>query len=175
MSSSSKIISFECDVCQKKFSHRSSLRKHLIKIHSLFPINKCVECNEIFETRRCLMKHMRAHKESIRFNCNICDKNFTSKDGVKEHMSLHFPVLVSCNVCQKTFTRKSYLRKHLNTHCYDPVLLSCNICQKTFTRKRNLTKHLITHSYDKPFNCDHCGKKFKTKQYLKIHILNHTK
>ena len=97
------------------------------------------------------------------FSCELCNKNFTRKDNLKQHiLNIHssegmkpsrskFP----CELCNKTFFTKAYLKYHISAYHKDPLdnyedpnRIPCPLCPKTFTRKRDMQRHVANlHSF----------------------------
>ncbi len=48
--------------------------------------------------------------------CEICGKNFASRQGYHRHKKVHTVQTFPCVQCGKTFTRKDVLKKHEKTH-----------------------------------------------------------
>lgn len=46
-----------------------------------------------------------------------------------------------CGFCQKTFTRKEHLTNHMKQHTGDTAH-ACKVCSKHFTRKEHLVAHM---------------------------------
>ena len=88
--------------------------------------------------------HKKLRQNQIPLKCEICDKEFKSNKGLKEHINI--------------------VHKLMKEH-------QCNICQKVFKLQSQLTSHVkIAHENKKYHKCDSCQKSFSTAQVLKIHI-----
>lgn len=58
-------LAFQCDVCSKGFSMKSSLKIHLLT-HTKEPPRACNYCNRAFIRQDCLLRHMRAkHRDKL--------------------------------------------------------------------------------------------------------------
>ena len=68
---------------------------------------------------------------------------------------------LKCEICDKEFKSKSGLKYHFNiTHNFEKKH-QCNICQKDFNISSQLMLHLKSvHTNKKDFKCDSCGKAF---------------
>ena len=59
------------------------------------------------------------HEGKKPFKCNICEANFSRKDGLKTHvMNIHEQKKpLKCSICEATFSEKIGLKTHiLNIH-----------------------------------------------------------
>ena len=78
----------ECCVCNKKFTRRGSLIRHLT-IHSGERPYKCISCGKKFNQRGDLNRHSRIHSGEKPFECEICNKKFRRSEHLKTHSKLH--------------------------------------------------------------------------------------
>lgn len=72
-----------------------------------------------------------------------------------------------CNYCQKTYTTKAVLRKHQKRHKKD---FQCPNCDKQFDSQHVLDKHVKLHSGYRPFSCTNCANSFSEERSLKTHM-----
>jgi uncharacterized Zn-finger protein len=58
------------------------------------------------------------HIKKIRFNCELCDKNYTTKFHLSTHMKVnHFNIKdFKCEYCSKQFGEKKKLVAHVRIH-----------------------------------------------------------
>jgi hypothetical protein len=99
---------FNCDYCEAKYSHQTSLTAHMKRGHlneyclrlgqSLF---SCSECDFKSSAARYLKAHIiRFHTEKGTFVCEYCEKSYANKDSLKVHQKSHLSVKeVICHVC----------------------------------------------------------------------------
>ena len=64
------------------------------------------------------------------FQCDVCNKNFSTKGNLKVHKRKHTN---QCDVCYKNFSTKDILKIHLRNHT-GGKLYACEYCEKTFTK-----------------------------------------
>ena len=117
-----------CQVCEKSFSSKSGLDKHVKSIHEGRKFT-CVECDETFSDKRNLRNHMKTvHTGERDYQCEQCSKTFSTKSILSDHLKVH---------------RKPY---------------SCHICGKCFSFKPHLDEHIVVHTGEKTHTCNVCGK-----------------
>ena len=104
-----------CDVCGMKFLHRRSLIRHR-EVHTNISY-QCETCPNAFNTKQLLSQHVKLHDSKREVNkCNICNKEFATKSGLRKHdISHHKVVTFHCDYCAKTFSRDEYCKKHMES------------------------------------------------------------
>ena len=166
-----------CDLCDDTFDRPSRLEDHKKSKH-LKQQFECDICMKTFNARRLLQFHIeRLHttKQSNRYFCDICDKEFQMKpDFLKHYRGFHKNVQeFLCEYCDKKLSTKLTLEKHIGRFHTDKVTskFQCEKCQKTFTLESNLKKHIQSvHLNERDF-CNICGKSI-SKDNLRQHLLN---
>jgi len=111
-----------CQICGMKFKNNSSLIKH-IRVHSGEKPYLCSSegCKKSFSQATNLMRHLRTHMGIKRFECEICQRKFTSKENMKSHVRVHEAghknEKIQCFIrnCNKGFLYDSTFKKHLKS------------------------------------------------------------
>ncbi|XP_057310295.1 zinc finger protein 18-like [Hydractinia symbiolongicarpus] len=75
-----------CDICQKEFSNKISLRKHR-KIHD--NIITCALCEKSFSSQQALKRHTHSVHETQTYACDVCTKKFSTHGNLKRHEKIH--------------------------------------------------------------------------------------
>lgn len=81
-----KMNLFRCNECNIDFEMKEELRIHSF-IHFNGDIHTCLECHQIFKTKRLLNIHMQKHGGK-NFQCEDCGDSFTFKTGLQKHIRL---------------------------------------------------------------------------------------
>lgn len=160
---------WKCSECEKRFTQRKSLLKHLYKHTNA----ACEYCNVSFVTLRDLKQHcVRRHSDQlITYKCDLCPRKFILKAQLVIHMHNHdTSQQYNCNVCNETFSTELQLKGHIRA-VHTSFL--CSECGKTFKNNSLLTSHQKVHNSDRPFVCSKCPSRFKWKVALTYHMTIH--
>lgn len=81
------------------------------------------------------------------FNCEKCDKKFTTKFSLNRHQFIHSNVKrFQCRFCPKKFALKQYLKEHECIHTNDrPYVCGVNGCNQRFRQRGKLSLHRRKH------------------------------
>ena len=155
-------ISIACNICNKKFTRKSQLRKHTSKFHpaAVFqedfkealpkesepqgPVNECPECKAVLKRPSKLAQHMLVHSGLKPFQCDECDKTFARKTNLQLHKRTHTGEKPhACARCGRCFSDVSAFRRHCRTHTGERPY-TCNLCGGAFTQASSLYNHKKT-------------------------------
>ncbi|CAL1539680.1 unnamed protein product [Lymnaea stagnalis] len=163
---------FKCDVCDKTFSWKQNLRKHLLSHPDFKPGYKCFICGKALSQKCNLVTHTRLHTNEKPFRCDICAMSFPRKDALTHHILRHMGLSgkrpYACGTCNLTFRTNSQLSTHTRTHTGEKPF-KCQVCDKYFRREQHVKIHSLVHTDERPFKCDVCGEKYKQKGSLVAH------
>lgn len=118
------------------------------KTRPLNTMKICELCGKNF-SRHLLKTHIERDHQKIRYECDLCGRNYNLKLNLQKHMQLHhlgfnkYP----CNFCEKTFNNYNTRYMHVRTHhSSNPKPYSCDLCEKRFIKPYAMRNHRATHS-----------------------------
>ena len=155
---------YECDVCNKRFSHSSTLVTHE-RTHTGHKPYECDVCQKKFSCSGNLTRHKRTHTRNKLYECDICKKRFLHSGHLDKHKKTHAgDKPYECHVCNKRFSESHKLTWHKISahkvkHCFE-----CAKCKKTFTQRKSLKCHWRVHSKDGLLFCNSCGREIIQSQ-----------
>ena len=110
-------------------------------------------------------------KQENLFKCEYCDKTFTSKSWLEQHIIVtHNPYESQCAQCDYKTTLKSYMKKHvqrIHTHTQTKERAKC-VTRSWTGNPWTLRGHSLIHS-GKKYKCDICDKEYPRKEHVKNH------
>ena len=161
---------FKCDVCNKEYSHKWSLKRHLMQ-HMDRP--KCSACHHYFKTDEELLKHNET-KHSHTFLCSDCGVSCKRKSDLNYHLaSMHGTGSLPTKACPfdnctKTFAKERRYQDHINKHIGVKAHV-CKSCSKSFYSSAYLGEHYKSCSKEVSFKCPICNQIFSYKTALNAH------
>ncbi|XP_072179407.1 uncharacterized protein [Diadema setosum] len=188
---------FQCKVCSRCFSQKSSLKRHMSlhdpkHLYARKPF-QCKVCSRFFTQQGSLNRHMSLHDPKHfnarkPFQCKVCSRCFTQQGSLNRHMSLHDPKHFyarkpfQCKVCSRCFTQQGSLNRHMSLHdpkhFYARKPFQCKVCSRCFTQQGSLNRHMSLHDPKhfyarKPFQCKVCSRCFTQQGSLNRHMSLH--
>ena len=101
-----------------------------------------VGLNSEHEMETALTSLVITHTGQQFYLCRLCNKAFTTKETIEEHLKVH-----------------SERNRNRNVSC-DESSHQCTKCDKIFKTKCRLRQHASTHTAQKNHQCSLCGKAF---------------
>ena len=165
-----------CNICDKTFTSRYGLCRHIEEAHN-YPSIQCPQCPKQFKRRENMREHLDAVHDvpnaSTSIECPYCNKKFsTSRNKARHIRDVHRKKeKFSCPNCSKKFSRHENLESHLWEVHLNQNSFSCSECSKTYARKGNLQRHInAVHQAKKSFFCLECPEAFSRQEYLNKHM-----
>ncbi|XP_008487647.1 zinc finger protein 391-like [Diaphorina citri] len=165
-----KQVEFPCVYCGKIFPRLGLLKEHT-KTHHLKVRYTCDICSQDYSTKYYLKLHKQVH-EGKQHECEECSRLFPSSKMLYDHtMRSHKTrVLFKCHQCSRKYMSKPSLRRHIYAnHINKGVRFSCHLCGKSFHREQSLRKHLREEENQDQLHCDKC----RYKTFLKSNLIAH--
>jgi transcription elongation factor Elf1 len=93
---------FQCQQCNKIFSHQSALSRHWLNFHGRDShVATCDICGMVFKNVRCLREHLLTKHQTKRlvrfrryfeyFRCKFCGKEYSERRHFSSHLSTMHP------------------------------------------------------------------------------------
>ena len=134
----------------------------------------CDQCQKLFSFKTELTNHLRTHTSKC-FTCHKCPQTFASKRNMINHVLYFCETVIKpykCAHCKKAFKLSSWLTKHLLTHT---KIFKCDNCSRLFSHEFKLKNHLKTHTTKSitEYKCNECDSVFTNKKKLNRHKFTH--
>ena len=140
-----KLLVVQCPICSKWLSRNADLKLHIENVHEKEKFN-CDFCNRCYSSEQALKRHMTvAHNKITDFKCKSCNFYFGSRSTLNAHI------------------------KRVHTQTKEHV---CAVCDKAFGNICHLNDHANVHLKLKEFECHLCHQKFGYKNTLSRHMIN---
>lgn len=82
---------FSCTMCDQRFFSKTHVQKHMIK-HFGERIHRCEVCNKSYPRKQTLRDHnLRIHSSEKKFMCSVCSQGFVQNKDLRIHMKIHHP------------------------------------------------------------------------------------
>ncbi|XP_006821993.1 uncharacterized protein LOC102806249, partial [Saccoglossus kowalevskii] len=151
---------YPCDTCGMSFKALAELTEHRL-IHSLPKNYPCEVCRFEFHRRNELLLHMsKAHPNTRPFECENCDKSFSTVESLRVHQRCHTGELPhKCRFCSRQFVHGKHCEVHESSHFKEKhkpmelmlannagaIFYQCEKCGQVFTEISHLQTHQKLH------------------------------
>ena len=134
-----------------------------LKVTIAETINNLEKCSKKFRDNSTL----NVHRRSDHLNCDICEKNFESKESILQHLKNAHAIDYTCNTCGKGyFTKKTLMRHEACSHRGKTEATTCVKCSKAFFNQETRNYHLKSVHWF----CYICNKDFASKESITQHM-----
>ena len=175
---------YSCFFCQKQFTRKGALQKHIISLHSNSMENppvtkcyKCKDCNEAFAWQHEAETHI-----NIKHLAPFVASDSHPIDIELSIEELNISSVYTCEFCERCFTIPSSLHDHREVEHGSVYEYSCNVCEKTFVSHRQLANHKSMQSHQNALDkrdikqlhvCKYCDKTFLHYSNMSRHVAGH--
>ena len=152
-----------CKICDRKFTEKQSLQKHISTFHGDMPYS-CHNCDAAFAHKRKLNRHLASvHEEKKPYVCRICDTIYLDKQCLQKHIKT-----AHANILPLNFGVGA-INELIKTDAI--VEVKCEICCLDFKSNGKLKEHQNEiHKSGKQICCTYCDWKASEKQQAKPYI-----
>ncbi|CAK9816099.1 Zinc finger protein 2 [Anthophora plagiata] len=122
---------YQCHVCGKTYSWKSSYHRHLREECGKQERAKCKNCGRQYRWRDSLNKH-------LKYECGVEPKYTYSKRDLNR---VNYDAPFTCYKCGKRYTWTDSLTRHLREGCGKLPRHKCTLCGRKFKRRDYLLRH----------------------------------
>ena len=108
-------IAFESDILQRKETWKQL----------------CHICDFATKHKSSLTIHLAVHGIGARFKCDQCEKDFSTKGSLQNHIKVHKSCPQKCYQCGKMYKTVASLRNHI-ANIHSEKRLECDECEQMF-------------------------------------------
>ncbi|OWF54996.1 transcription factor IIIA-like [Mizuhopecten yessoensis] len=163
----------EYDGCGKSFKKNQHLKVHEFEHTKINPFLCSYEgCGMRFLVPSKLQRHEKVHTG---YKCDElgCTEIFSKWTLLRKHIATQHAVERKCPQCDKTFSSRRWLRQHMSVHSSEREVLACprDNCGRSYLNQRNLLAHIRSYHDGNHKECPHpgCNRRFTAEQKLQQH------
>lgn len=135
---------FCCTLCDKKFSTKLTMRRHM-DIHQGEKPFKCPACNYSTRLKASLIQHMRVHTGEKPYKCPQCSYASIDRSSLRRHSRTHTQEKpYRCQYCPYSCIQKKSLDLHSRRH-HTGESFPCPLCQYSTPDRQLLLRHTRKH------------------------------
>ena len=127
---------FTCQYCPVVFHQDELLQTHILRRQSGLPELSCDlwDLKTDGHRQQFLKDHVKVRHEGFRFNCDLCEREFTQSSNLNYHKIAHSgKVAFKCSKCPRSFYETARLKKHMIGRHNERSEMTCDKCDyKTF-------------------------------------------
>ena len=132
----------------------------------------CELCDKVFKYKRGMREHMRrCHTDKTMVDCSICGAKCSKFSLSRHKRTQHMKSAFECKKCGKNFNTKEILDVHTRKK---HKKYHCLFCNKIFPDNKKVNSHMRIYHDLRPYPCPACNRPFTTKQGMHQHLLLHT-
>ncbi|CAG7734676.1 unnamed protein product [Allacma fusca] len=132
---------FKCNQCDRGFIDEVRHRQHQ-RMHQGIQDVECPTCFKVFSSRKFYkIHHQQKHKRRNRsFQCYLCRRKYISGVALQKHiLGHHGGDKLDCQICGRDFTSRQYLALHMRSHVGKESNQTKLIPKRKYTRRKQTT------------------------------------
>ncbi|KAF4117377.1 zinc finger protein 600 [Onychostoma macrolepis] len=135
---------FCCNLCDKKFSTKMTMRRHM-GIHEGDKPFKCPHCHYCARLKASLIQHLRVHTGEKPYKCSQCSYASIDRSSLRRHLRTHTQEKpYRCQYCPYSSIQKKSLDLHSRRH-HTGESFPCHLCQYSTPDRQLLVRHKKKH------------------------------
>uniref|UniRef100_UPI0037E9251F gastrula zinc finger protein XlCGF57.1 isoform X2 n=1 Tax=Semicossyphus pulcher TaxID=241346 RepID=UPI0037E9251F len=135
---------FSCTLCDRKFSSKLTLRRHL-GVHGGIKPFTCLHCSYSSRLKASLLQHLRTHTGERPYRCAECAYASIDRSSLLRHSRTHSQERpYSCELCDYRSIQKKSLDLHARRH-HTGEVFSCQQCEYSSPDPQLLLRHTRRH------------------------------
>lgn len=177
-------INYQCEKCKKKFTSQEDKDIHLAsKDCKTETPSVCQECNKVFSKKEYLKKHLYMHS-NVLLKCKYCYCAFMKEKSYKNHLEkmncsksarkikMAEYNYSKCRLCDIQYETEDILIQHFSSVHHDQKPHQCFCCDSCLPTFKDLQNHIHQHNTQK-YTCNLCGKPYTSQEGFRKHRLKH--
>ena len=170
---------YSCNLCGDLFTVKQSCKQHIITVHQKRKDYVCPHCQKAVSSSRSLKDHIRAVHEGLKFDCDLCDTNYSYVYQLKQHkLKVHG---ISLEEQKKDtygnngITEDNEDKQQPNNNSENDIEIEIPKMDEDQKAEDNelfrTSISQVVHEGEKKWCCNLCGDFFTVKQSVKQHIV----
>ena len=138
-------MTFQCDKCNKIFTAKSDLKRHIKQVHDKIKDVKCDKCEYTCSTNCNLKQHIKYIHEKIKdIKCSKCQYACSTNSGLKVHIKMVHDKIknIKCSKCEYVCSQNGNLKRHMKTVHEKIKDIKCSKCEYVCSTNDLLKKHM---------------------------------
>ncbi len=147
-------MSFQCDKCNKVFTAKSDLKRHIKHVHDKIKDIKCDKCEYTCSNITNLKRHIKSIHDKIKdIKCDKCGFVFSTNENLKQHIKqFHNKIKdFKCDKCEYTSSAFTNLKRH-NKTVHERIQMDKRMSLNEAVIFNYLTKNNIVFEQEKKYN-----------------------
>ena len=102
----------KCDICDQEFNRPNEVKSHEESVHEGVKKFECNHCNKKYSAKKSLNRHLKEIGKIKNHNCEVCNKAFFHKKHLMSHIKFvpekPKDKIHNCRSCDKKLPKKIF-------------------------------------------------------------------